>query len=398
MSVTRNFIISLAALFMNCQDSVETAAPAPITPEEKTYFVSAAPGEETSRSTLQLLASGFGQSQLTALLKYDVETYTVVYNTTYKGKAVQASGLIMVPKDIDIPAPLVSLQHGTTFRKDEAPTVREGFQGLEFFASAGYITLMPDFLGYGESASLFHPYYDREHAASSVIDLLKGAKEFFTSRKIPYNDKLFLGGYSEGGYVTLAAAKEIEAHPEHGLKVTAIAAGAGGYDLPEMLRGIASEKFYAYPSYLAFVLMSYNHMNDWNKPLSYFFKDKYAQSLTKYMDGNHSGGFINAQLTTDVPSLFNPVFFENLKKENGEPELKEVLSANSVAGWKTNTPIRLYHGTHDEIIPFRNSEITLQKFRDAGSKNVTLTTVPNGTHGNTFGPMLRDFIPWFISL
>jgi alpha-beta hydrolase superfamily lysophospholipase len=321
-----------------------------------------------------------------------------VYSTTHMGKPVEASGLIMVPVGMKDKAPIVSLQHGTTFEKDEAPSVRGGFQGMEFFASAGYVTLMPDYLGYGKSASLFHPYYDRKHSASTVIDLIKAAKEFLASEGMSVSDKLFLAGYSEGGYVTLAAAKEMDTNPDHGLKASAVAAGAGGYDLPEMLRGITTGTYYAYPSYLAFVLMAYNHTYEWNKPLNYFFKDRYAEALSKYLNGQYSGGYINSRLTTDVPALFNPSFFEGLHNPEGELELKSALMENSVAGWKTDVRIRMFHGTRDEIIPYHNSEITLDKFRAAGSENVSLTLIQGGTHGNSFERMLGEFIPWFLSL
>jgi alpha-beta hydrolase superfamily lysophospholipase len=397
MSASKNLIFLLSGLLLNCQEAVESTPPAGNKTESKGYFISATPGEETGRTMLQLLATGFGQSQLSALLKYDVTTYTLNYHTTFKGRPMEASGLIMVPKGMIEEAPLVSLQHGTTFEKADAPSVRGGFQGLEFFASAGYITLMPDFLGYGKSDSIFHPYYDREHSASTVTDMLQAAKEFLNREKVLFSRKLFLAGYSEGGYVTLAAAKEIESRPIDGLQLTAVAAGAGGYDLPEMLHSITSGGHYAYPSYLAFVLMSYNNTYGWNKPLTYFFRNKYAEALTKTMNGTYSGWYINSKLTSHVPSLFNPDFFQSLQTPSGEPELKKALEDNSVTGWKTDVPIRLFHGTKDEIIPFENSEVTLDKFKAAGSTNVTLTLIPGGTHGNSFERMLRDFIPWFLS-
>ena len=398
MSLSKTLLLLLSSLLFNCHGTGEPAVAvvAETSPANK-YFVSAIEGEETARTTLQLLATGFGQADISTLLKYDVKTYTLIYSTTYKGKSVEASGVIMVPVGMTDRAPIVSLQHGTTFEKDEAPSARGGFQGMEFFASAGYVTLMPDYLGYGKSASLFHPYYDRKHAASSVIDFIKAAKEFLASETILVSDKLFLAGYSEGGYVTLAAAKEIDTNPVHGLKTLAVAAGAGGYDLPEMLKDITGGAYYAYPSYLAFVLMAYNHTYEWKKPLNYFFKDRYAEALSKYLNGDYSGGYINSRLTTQVRDLFNPDFFEALHDPVAELQLKSALLENSVAGWKTQVPIRMFHGTKDEIIPYHNSEITLDKFRAAGSKNVSLTLIQGGTHGNSFERMLREFIPWFLS-
>lgn len=397
MSASKSIVLLLSGLLFSCQEAVERPIAEKI-PEEKRYFVSATGGEKTSHSTLQLLASGLGQPGLGALLKYDLQTYTITYATTYEGQPVKASGLMMVPVNMTSAAPMLSLQHGTTFVKDEAPSVRGGVQGTEFFASAGYITLVPDFLGYGESASLFHPYYDREHAASTVIDFIHAAREFLTTERISFNKQLFLAGYSEGGYVSLAAAREIENNAAHRMQVTAVAAGAGGYDLPEMLAEITRDDHYAYPSYLAFLLMAYNTTYDWNRPLTSFFENKYAAVLSQYMDGNHSGGFLNARLTTHVPALFNRDFYKQLKEEEGEAKLKKALALNSVAGWKTDVPIRLYHGTRDEIIPYENSQVALEKFKAVGSENVSLTLIPGGTHGNSFEPMLRDFIPWFLSM
>ena len=398
MSTSKNLILFLSGLLLNCQEAVENQVPEKTQPAKESYFISAAPLDKTSHSVMQLLAAGVGQAELATLLKYDVQSYLITYYTDYKGERVEASGVVMIPLEMAVPAALVSLQHGTTFSKEDAPSMRDGFLGVEFFASAGYVALMPDFLGYGASASLFHPYYDAEHSASSVIDLIHATKEFLTAENVLFNDRLFLGGYSEGGYVTLAAAKEIEKNPAHGLKLTAAAAGAGGYDLTHMLASITSSDYYPYPSYLAFLLMAYNETNDWNKPLSYFFNLPYSDALDKYMTGNHSGGYINSKLTTHVPTLFNAGFYDNLRNDGGEADLKNALKKNSVQGWRTDLPIRLYHGTKDEIIPFANSQVTLEQFKAAGSRNVSLTSLPGGTHGNSFEAMLRDFIPWFLTL
>jgi pimeloyl-ACP methyl ester carboxylesterase len=304
----------------------------------------------------------------------------------------------MVPVGLTESAPLLSIQHGTTFVKDDAPSVAGGYSGMELFAAAGYISLMPDFIGYGKSASVFHPYYDKEHSALAVIDMIKAAKQFLTKEDIQFNDKLFLAGYSEGGYVTLAAAQEIETNPDHELSISAVAAGAGGYDLKEMLSGISTNTYYSYPAYLAFVLMSYNNTYGWNKPLTYFFQQKYADALSTYMNGEFEGYEINQKLTTDLTKLFNPEFYARLKDPSQEVELKQAILKNSVDGWNTSVPLRLYHGTKDEIIPYHNSEVTLDNFKVAGSGQVTLTLIPNGTHGSSFMPMMQDFIPWFISL
>lgn len=383
----------LVAIATGCNDK-DTDSPR----DKNLHFVSATPLQGSSLFVLKAFAAGLGKDELIPMLNYNVETYRFVYKTSYKGERINASGLIFLPQNMKEEAPIISVQHGTTFVKTDAPSVALDFTGTEFFAAAGYITLMPDFIGYGESADIFHPYYDKEHSALAVTDMIKAVKEYLNDRTIAFNDKLFLAGYSEGGYVTLAAAHALENTPGDNVPVTAVAAGAGGYDLVEMLHGVTTTNYYAYPSYLAFVMLSYNTTYHWNKPIDYFFNQPYADSLAKYMDGKYDGSFINSKLTTETNKLFNTQFFERLLTVEGEQDVKQAMIDNSVSGWSTQTPIRLYHGSNDEIIPYHNSEVTLQNFINLGSSHVTLTPIQGGKHGNSFIPMLEDVIPWFETL
>jgi alpha-beta hydrolase superfamily lysophospholipase len=391
MSKLNLLFLLTSHLFLNFPEEAHSKISA-----ETPKVISATQNSEAPLHLLKAFTTGMGQKKIASLLKYGVKSYTLVYQTSWKGEIINASGLVLVPAGIKEPAAVLSIQHGTTFLKDEAPSASGGYTGMELFASAGYIVFMPDYLGYGTSSQLFHPYYDKKHSATSVIDMIKSGKQFLSKEKIPFNDKLFLAGYSEGGFVTLAAAEEIERNPSHQLKLNAIAAGAGGYDLSQMLKSVTTESYYSFPAYLAFVLMSYNKTYDWNKSLEYFFKDRYADALNKYMNGKYGPGTINSHLTTNVSALLNTNFYAQLKKSEGEMQLKRALKNNTVAGWKTQTPIRLYHGTKDEIIPYRNSEVTFTSFQTAGSDNVTLTSIPGGNHGTSFFPMLESVVNWLV--
>src|SRR5687767_14440408 len=200
------------------------------------------------------MADSRGYPKIKNDIKHDIQIYNVTYRTTYRGKEINASGLMCIPKNVKGAMPILSGQHGTTFEDHSAPSnFPVSFSGFELFASAGYLTVIPDYIGYGVSKDIFHPYYDQKHSALAVIDLIKAAKSFARKNTLSLNEKLFLVGYSEGGYVTLAAQKEIESDPVHKLKVTASASGAGGYDLTGMLGEVTSGKAYPNPSYLAFI-------------------------------------------------------------------------------------------------------------------------------------------------
>ena len=373
----------------------EAAVPEAAAPE-KELLVSAEKVSTLQAAALQQLAGVYGAS-LKDQVRYDVAIYRITYLTTFQDKEIEASGLVAVPVNRPTPAPVLSVQHGTNFKHDEAPSLMaDGLNGAEFFAAGGYVTLMPDYLGFGASKQVLHPYYNQRYSGLTVVDMIKAAKSLYKREGIAVNDQLFLAGYSEGGFVTLAAQKEIETNPAHGLKVTASGAGAGGYDLSAMLADVVAGKPYSYPAYLAYVLMSYNTSYGWNRPFSEFYREPYASRLNGLLNGQHSGGSINRQLTTQTRELFSDKFMAELKG-NGEQALKQALAENSFLDWVPQSPTRLYHGTADDIVPFSNSEQVYKRMKAAGAPNLTLVPIKDGTHGSSFLPMLADLVPWIQS-
>ncbi len=379
-----------------CQkDTSEAAIPqAP----EKDHFVSAEQLAVLPQSALQTLATSQGYNKFAPQIKYDVAVYNLVYTTTYKGQEIKASGLLAVPQNMRTPAPILSTQHGTMFQDADAPTnFPNTFSGFELFASTGYITLIPDYIGYGISKDIFHPYYDQKHSGLMVVDMIKAAKSYAKKQEIQLNNNLFLVGYSEGGYVTMAAQKEIETHPEHGLTVTAAAAGAGGYDLTGMLAAITTGQAYGNPSYLAFVLQSYNTTYNWNRPLTDFFQEPYASRIPELFNGTAGAGKINNSLAKNPAELFNTTFYANLKKPEGEQILKQALVDNSFLNWAPQSPTRLYHGTADQSVFYQTSQTVFDRFKAAGAPQVELIPIPGGTHSSSLEPMVLSVIPWIES-
>ncbi|KAA5548632.1 lipase family protein [Adhaeribacter rhizoryzae] len=380
-----------------CQhEEAKAVAPTP----EKDYLVSAKLVTELPQAILQAMADNRGFPGIKNNIKNDVQVYQVTYLTTYQGKDIQASGLMCVPKNVTGAMPILSGQHGTTFEQQAAPTnFPATFSGFELFASAGYLTVIPDYIGYGASKDIFHPYYNQQYSASAVIDLIKAAQSYAKKNQLQLNEQLFLVGYSEGGYVTLAAQKEIETNPKHNLTVTASASGAGGYDLVDMLAEVKSGKPYPNPSYLAFILQAFNSANAWNRPLTELFKEPYATEMPKLFNGVASAGAINRALPKEPEKLFNAEFFANLKKEDGELIFKKALVDNSiVTNWVPQSPTKIYQGTADAVVFYQNSKNAYDTFIAAGAKNLEFIPIQGGTHGSSIEPMLMSVIPWFQSL
>lgn len=351
-----------------------------------------------SKDQLVFFAQMAGQDQYTSYIETGVASLKVEYYTETGGTRILTSGMLYIPEHLSETTPILSFQHGTIFNKNDAPTQLQISPTL-LLASAGYITFEPDYVGYGASAEYRHPYYDKESSGACVRDFLKAGKEFLDQHTLPYSPKLFLAGYSEGGYVSLAAQQILEEQSDSPLDfhLQAVAAGAGGYDLNNMLDTINLRTTYPNPGYLAFLVASYDSTYNWNKGFAYYFQEEYAVKLPNLLDGYHSAGTINSELTIYLDSLFNTSFYTNL--QSGEEDFfPDALDKNSLTNWKPETPLRLYHGTDDEVVPYYNSVSTFNSFTSSGAGNVQMMPINGATHGTGFEFMLQDFLPWFESL
>lgn len=378
-----------------CKKEADVVDPTPVVD----LFVSATSSGTFTKTQIHAIATATGFGSYLPLLKYDVEFFKIVYNTTYKGNKIQASGLLCIPKNMPVAPSLLSGQHGTMFKFSDAPSNFPGsFTGFELFAAGGFVTLIPDFIGYGISQNIPHPYYDQLHSGKAVVDMIKAVKQYLAKQNTAISNRLFLFGYSEGGYVTMATQKEIETHPANNLTVTAAAAGAGGYDLVSMLSAVTVTPTYTKPSYFALLVRGYDSTYNWRRPYTDFFQQPYASRIPGLLDGTKDGDQVDAQLTTSPTALFNPVFYNNLQIPTAETVLKQQLVANSFLDWAPKSPTRLYHGTADEAVYYQTSLTTFNKFKAAGATSVELFTIQNGTHDFSLKPMIDDALPWIMSL
>ena len=375
------------------------ADPEPAVPSGQDLFVSADAVVTMPKTQLQGLATLVGLGAFTPQLKYDATYYKFVYKTTYKGQLIQVSGLLGVPLGTPTAPALLSAQHGTMFRQADAPSnFPNAFTGFELFASAGFVTVIPDFIGLGASQQVVQPYYDKATSAATVVDMLKATRYYLQHKQIATNKNLFLVGYSEGGYVSMAAQQAIETDAQQQFTLTAAAEGAGGYDLPGMLAGVATTTSYATPSFLALLLQGYNTTYGWNRPYTDFFQAPYAAKIPSLLDGTKSRPDIDAALTTNPQALFAPAFYAGLTSPSGEAVLKQQLADNSFAGWVPKSPTRLFHGTADPSVFYQTSASTFARFQAAGATNVEFFPITGGTHDTSIIPMMANVLPWFQSL
>lgn len=387
-------IITVALVYFSCSDDkVEL---------EKRLESSDNILDRSSSELKTFLGAGGIQLDLSQL-KYDVDIYKITYKTKYKEQDITASALVTLPKTTE-PVGMLSFQHGTIAANSQAPTSL-ALSSTELIlysamASPGFISVVPDFIGFGSSKNVMHPYYVESLTASAIIDALKAARELAANNKVSFNGKLFLAGYSQGGYATMATHKEIETNGLNGFELVASFPSSGGYDVKAMQEYFFSLDTYDQPFFLAFVAQAYKTSFDWSQPLTDFFNEPYASRIPGLFDTSKSGDQINAQLTTNIKTFVSADILANINTSAKYKYIVDAFNENSLVDWTPKVKMFMYHGDADITVPYQNSVITYQKLIANGASNstVTFTTLPGKTHYTGVVPYIEQFVPKMLEL
>jgi predicted esterase len=386
--------IIIVILFVSCGKNSDS--PVEPTIQNRGQVISSGSMGSYSAATLQAFAAAaMGVTQFSFTLQYDVDTYKIDYVTVdTQNKLVVASGVIIIPKGKSNLS-LMSLQHGTVTSRAQvgSQSITNAVEGL-IAGALGYFALEPDYLGLGDS-NILHPYHYQKSSANAVIDFIRAGRSFAASKGVILNGQVFLAGYSEGGYVTLAAHKEIEQNYSSEIKVTASSPMAGAYDLNLTASTILQQSTYNQPSYLAYFFEAYNSIYGWNR-LSDVFNSPYAERIPNLYNGSNTTDQINAQLSASISQLFKQSFVTSFLAGK-ETAVTAAFAENSLINWKPAAPIRLYHGNADEYVPYQNSVNARDYFKAQGS-TVELITISGGTHESASIPSILDAISWFESI
>jgi hypothetical protein len=180
--------------------------------------------------------------QLSYTPKCTITVYHLAYDTADPaGHITPASGALMVPSGSDSGCtgarPILLYAHGTTTDRGfdiaqlNASDNAEGVLLAAVFAAEGYIVVAPNYVGYGSSTLGYHPFLVADQQSKDMIDSLVAARAALPTADAPGSSdggKLFITGYSEGGYVAMATHRAMQGG---GMTVTASAPMSGPYAL-----------------------------------------------------------------------------------------------------------------------------------------------------------------------
>ncbi|MGE3311236.1 MAG: alpha/beta hydrolase family protein [Limisphaerales bacterium] len=266
------------------------------------------------------------------------------------GLAITNSALLILPLGTNGPLPLVSAHHGTLTRKADAPSrPNSGDIYASVLASVGYAVVVPDYLGLGASPG-YQGYLHARSEATCVVDALRAGRAYCASNSVTLNGQLFLTGFSQGGHVTMAAHRELEATYADEFTVTASAPCAGTYDLGGVtIEGMISATTrypIAYP--FPMVVASYLPIYQLGDVLADLLAEPYRRTLPPLLDGTHDEAQLQAVLPRDPIAILRSDYQADFRSNPDNP-LRRALRDNNVHDWTPRAPTKLIHCQGDTI-------------------------------------------------
>ncbi|HEY6794392.1 MAG TPA: CocE/NonD family hydrolase [Kineosporiaceae bacterium] len=328
----------------------------------------------------------------TASVRYGVTGYRLRYHTTGPdGQPTIASGLVMIPDGGPRKLPVVMWEHGTRAARNGVASMRDDQgdrEATELFASAGYLTVAPDYLGLGAGEG-HHPYLDTATAVSASADMLR-ATTAFTDRS---NGTVRISGFSQGGAVTMAMSHAVPG-------VTALAPISGPYDLigtefPALVDHLGDGPGQVDPKdatfYIAYWTVAKNRLHHLYSSPAEVFQAPYDKTVEGLFDGSHDDDAIATALPGSPTQLLTPQYLTRLRKPTDA--LRAAIDAGDGSCRQDPTvPIRLFAADGDRDVPIANTQACLSQL----SGKATVVNVGDANHDGSAIRSAPLVLKWFL--
>lgn len=374
------------------------------TPVESTTDSPAERGELLSVTTL----ADLGREQVASTLadvrfenarsRYGVRTYRIEYRTVdVHGGSTTASALVALPVHRPGRAATVAWEHGTRVGRDDVGSMSS--DNLDrpaalLFATAGFVTVAPDYLGLGTGPGA-HPYVHARTEASASMDAVLAGRSLASREGQRLSNDVLISGFSQGGHAAMALGQAME-HAS-GLRLRALAPISGPYDLagteiPALFDGRVDPLIGTF--YLTYWTLSNNTIYGLYRSASEVFRAPYDRSLPSLFDSNHDELTIIQALPQSPEQLVTQQYAARLRNPDGAL-LRAIQENTTTCQWRPRAPVRLYTATGDREVPIGNAEQCATQLRSFGT-DPTLVNLGNVDHMRSPVIALPDVVDWFL--
>ncbi|WON78126.1 alpha/beta hydrolase family protein [Serratia sp. UGAL515B_01] len=316
-----------------------------------------------------------------------VRLYRITYPSVIPergNKPTIATGLLAIPDVDEKTFPMVSYQHGTVYGKQQVPSFPEQSPETALmiaqFAGQGYIVIGADYFGMGESTEPEGYMVKGSHQQASY-DMLVASKAVLSHMQITA-PKLFLAGWSQGGFVTMAFLEKLEkSHVTVDAAVTASAPADVFMALNGFLNFPRANDADWVPTLFILSAFSFEHYYGIPGLARSVINDEYYDVSRKAYEKQP---FNIADIPTDLHKLvrkdyFDPQFF-------AASAYGRLIADTQAYRWVIKSPVVNYYGEDDEAISVGLGKLPMTYQQAMGNGNTEVKAVSTGktTHRGTF--------------
>ena len=306
-------------------------------------------------------------------LRFSVDTYRLRYRSAdFDGSAAEIQAQLFVPRYVEPESrPVLVFASGTTGIADacapsrEVPELRRWGHyraNMLAYASAGFITVFPDYLGFNDPDGP-QRYFSHPAEAHVLLDAARAVQAFFAEypQKVRPSGVVFAAGYSQGGHAAFAAA---DLRPTYAPEVRL--RGIIGFAATTSVTALLKEGAYYAPD----VLYSYAAMygKEQVDPGEYL-QERWARTLEADANSMCVDEFQNFY-PFDGRRLFRPEFYEALHGDRlaeEYPSLATILAANQSGTSGHGLPALIVQGDADAIVTTATQSRFVEELERGGS-------------------------------
>ena len=344
------------------------------------------------RPASSITITDMARGLLESLNSYKVHQVCGTYITTgADGEPVKVSGAVFYPKEGRIKN-IIICSHYTVTADHEVPSQTFPIEAL--FASLGYVVVMPDYIGYGASKELVHPYLQAYVTAETVIDMALAVRPFLASRKIVVeHEEIILIGYSQGGSTSLFVQLMMEQSAAYkGLfKIKQNYCGGGPYNVARIYDETVRTRTTGIPYAVPMLILGMSEGMAVPLDIDAFFQEPLLSHYKEWLLSKRYTGTQITQLmgTKNIDKILTPMALDRSQPET--KRLYRALAYNSVpANFVPEAPVYMFHSIDDQTVPFINAQVQHGYFTQHGVNNVTYDFGHYGEHADAFLIFMRD--------
>jgi len=393
-------VLLLLALPFSIRTHAQETSPVKVTSDVSYQFIGRLDVEKLNQILKAEAPKFFGITVPYTPAKTAVKMYRVTYNSVVPEKGnhpILASGLLALPDSPGSSFPMVSYQHGTVYEREQVPSFPEQSPETELmlaqFCGQGYIVIGADYFGMGISKEK-EGYLVKASHQQATYDMLIAGRAVLAQMQIT-SPRLFLAGWSQGGFVTMAMLEKLEAS---GVPVDAVATASAPVDAYAAFSGFLDfpRKNDADWITTIFILSAFSFENYYHQPglaRALLTEDSYDTARRAYerMPVDVS------KVPTDLHKLIKPEYFDSQYFTNSE--FGKLAAQTQAYRWVIKSPVRNYYGDADEAISLGMGQMVknYQMAMGKGNTQVEAVSTGNTSHRGTYATAIPQWKTWFDS-